>query len=185
MLSSVIAPAITSGATGTDLVENTGAGQTVYTITATAAWPAPTYAIAGTDAALLVVNASTGVVTLTADPDYETKDSYSFNVTAIDAASNTSPATTVTFSITNVDEAIPTITSGATGTGLAENSGAGQPIYTITAAANDGGTIQSYAIAGTDAGSLLVVNATTGVVTLTADPDYETQSSYSFTVTAT
>jgi uncharacterized protein (TIGR02145 family) len=183
LLGSVTAPAITSVATGTDLVENTGAGQTVYTITATAAWPAPTYAMAGTDAALLVVNASTGFVTLTADPDYETKSSYSFNVTAIDAANNTSAATTVTFSITNVDEVIPTITSGATGTDLAENSGSGQTIYTITAAANDGGTIQSYAIAGTDAG-LLSVNASTGVVTLTADPDYETKSSYSFTVTA-
>ncbi len=184
LLNSVAAPAITSGATGTDLAENTGADQTVYTTVATAVWPAPTYAIAGTDAALLGVNASTGVVTLTANPDYEAKSSYSFNVTATDAANNTSAATTVTFSITNVDEAIPTITSGATGTDLAENSGAGETIYTITADANDGGTIQSYAIAGTDA-ALLVVNASTGVVTLTADPDYETQSSYSFTVTAT
>ena len=183
LLGSVAAPAITSGATGTDLVENTGVDQTVYATVATAVWPAPTYAIAGTDAALLVVNASTGFVTLTADPDYETKSSYSFNVTAIDAANNTSAATTVTFSITNVDEVIPTITSVTTGTDLAENSGAVQPIYTITAAANDGGTIQSYAIAGTDAG-LLSVNASTGVVTLTADPDYETKSSYSFTVTA-
>ena len=184
LLNSVAAPAITSGATGTDLVENTGADQTVYTTVATAVWPAPTYAIAGTDAALLGVNASTGVVTLTANPDYEAKSSYSFNVTATDAANNTSAATTVTFSITNVDDAIPTITSGATGTDLAENSGAGETIYTITADANDGGTIQSYAIAGTDA-ALLGVNASTGVVTLTADPDYETQSSYSFTVTAT
>ena len=184
LLNSVAAPAITSGATGTDLAENTGADQTVYTTVATAVWPAPTYAIAGTDAALLGVNASTGVVTLTANPDYEAKSSYSFNVTATDAANNTSAATTVTFSITNVDDAIPTITSGATGTDLAENSGAGETIYTITADANDGGTIQSYAIAGTDA-ALLGVNASTGVVTLTADPDYETQSSYSFTVTAT
>ena len=85
--------------------------------------------------------------------------------------------------ITNVDEVAPTITSGATGTTLVENSGAGQTVYTITAVANDGGTIQSYAIAGTDA-ALLAVNASTGVVSLTADPDYETKSTYSFTVTA-
>jgi uncharacterized protein (TIGR02145 family) len=86
----------------------------------------------------------------------------------------------------NVDDVIPTITSGATGTDLAENSGAGQTIYTITADANDGGTIQSFAIGGSDFdANLLSVNASTGVVTLTADPDYETQSSYSFTVTAT
>jgi hypothetical protein len=91
--------------------------------------------------------------------------------------------TTVTFAITNVDEVVPTITSGATGTHKAENSGAGQSIYIITADANDGGTIASYAISGTDA-ALLSVNAG-GVVTLTADPDYETKNSYSFTVTAT
>ena len=178
-----VVPTITSGATGTNKAENSGAGQTIYTIAATAndGGTIASYAIAGTDAALLSVNAG-GVVTLTADPDYETKNSYSFTVTATDAA-GTSNATTVTFSITNVDEVVPTITSGATGTNKAENSGAGQTIYTIAATANDGGTIASYAIAGTDA-ALLSVNAG-GVVTLTADPDYETKNSYSFTVTAT
>ena len=177
-------PSITSGATGTDLVENAGSGQAIYTITATDAVGVTGYAIAGTDAALLSVNAGTGVVTLTADPDYEAKNSYSFTVTASDAATNTSAPTAVTFSITNVDEVNPTITSGTTGTNITENSGAGQTVYTITSDANDGGTIQSFAIAGTDA-ALLSVNAATGVVTLTADPDYETKNSYSFTVTAT
>ena len=107
----------------------------------------------------------------------------SFTVTASDAAGNTSAPTTVTFSITNVDEVVPTITSGATGTILVENSGAGQTVYTIAADANDGGTISSYAIGGTDV-ALLAVNPTTGVVNLTADPDYEARNSYSFTVTA-
>ena len=93
-------PSITSGATGTDLVENTGAGQTIYTITATDAVGVTSYAIAGTDAALLSVNAVTGVVTLTADPNFNTKSSYSFTVTASDAATNTSDPTTVTFSVT-------------------------------------------------------------------------------------
>ena len=176
-------PSITSGATGTDLVENSGSGQTIYTITATDAVGVTGYAIAGTDAALLSVNAGTGVVTLTADPDYEAKNSYSFTVTASDAATNTSAPTAVTFSITNVDEVNPTITSGTTGTNITENSGAGQTVYTITSDANDGGTIQSFAIAGTDA-ALLSVNAATGVVTLTADPNFNTKSSYSFTVTA-
>jgi hypothetical protein len=82
-----------------------------------------------------------------------------------------------------VDDTDPTITSGTTGTNLVENSGANQTVYTITADANEGGTISSYAIAGTDA-ALLSVNATSGVVTLTANPDYETKNSYSFTVTA-
>ena len=96
------APVITSGTTGTDLAENSGSGQTVYTITATDDVAVTSYAIGGVDASLLSVDATTGVVTLIGDPDYETKSTYSFNVTASDAANNTSAATTVTFSITDV-----------------------------------------------------------------------------------
>ena len=174
-------PVVTSGTTGTNLAENSGSGQTVYTITATDAVGVESYAIDGTDASLLSVNSSTGVVSLTADPDYETKSSYSFTVTASDAAGNTSASTTVTFSITDEDDTPPVVTSGTTGTNLAENSGSGQTVYTITA--TDAVGVESYAIDGTDA-SLLSVNSSTGVVSLTADPDYETKSSYSFTVTA-
>ena len=174
-------PTITSGSTGTNLVENSGAGQTVYTITADAndSGTISSYSIGGTDAGLLTLTGN--VVSLIADPDYETESSYSYTVTATDEA-DTSAATTVTFSIINVDEVAPTITSGSTGTNLAENSGAGQTVYTITADANDGGTISSYSIGGTDAGLLTL---TGNVVSLIADPDYETKSSYSFTMTAT
>ena len=175
------APEITSGTTGTNLAENSGAGQTVYTIAASDAVGVVGYAISGTDASLLSVNASTGVVSLTANPDYETKSSYSFIVTAVDEEGNISETTTVTFSITDVDDTAPKITSGTTGTNLAENSGAGQTVYTI--AASDAVGVVGYAISGTDA-SLLSVNASTGVVSLTANPDYETKSSYSFIVTA-
>ena len=180
-----VVPTITSGSTGTNLAENSGAGQTVYTITADAndGGTISSYSIAGTDVNLLSVNSSTGAVSLIADPDFEDKSSYSFTVTATDAAGVSAP-TTVTFSITNVDDIVPTITSGATATPLEENSGSNQTVYTITADANDGGTISSYAIAGTDAG-LLSVNSSTGAVSLIADPDYETKPNYSFTVTAT
>ena len=99
------APVITSPETGINLQENIEAGQTIYTITASDANGVGSYAIAGTDAALLSVNAGSGVVILTADPDYETKNSYSFTVTATDAA-GTSNATTVTFSITDVNEIV-------------------------------------------------------------------------------
>ena len=112
------APVITSGTTGTQLVENSGSGQTVYAITASDAIGADSYAIGGTDAALLTLTGN--VVSLDANPDYEDKSSYSFTVTASDAAGNTSDPTTVTFSIINiVDEVAPTITSGVTGTSLA------------------------------------------------------------------
>lgn len=92
-----IPPVITSGATGTNLIDNTEAGQTVYTITATNIGET-TYAIGGTDASLLNVNSSTGVVKLTAAPTTE-QSSYSFTVTASDDGGNITAPTTVTFYI--------------------------------------------------------------------------------------
>ena len=111
-------PVIDSGTTGTNLVENTGAGQTIYTITATDNVAVTGYAIGGTDANLLSVNATSGVVTLTANPNYENKDIYSFTVTATDGT-NTSDPETVTFSISNANDPTtgnPAITSNGTGT---------------------------------------------------------------------
>jgi len=178
-----IAPTITSGPSGTTLNENSGTNQPVYTITADSndGGTITSYAIAGTDAAFLSVDAF-GVVTLNSDPDYETKNSYSFTVTATDE-SDTSQATTVTFSISNVDEVVPTITSGVTGLNLVENTGVNQTVYTITAIANDGGTISGYAIGGPDS-HLLSIDSSTGVVKLKADPDYETKNNYNFFVLA-
>ena len=175
-------PVITSSATTAAIDENSGSGQQVYTITATDDIGVTSYGVSGTDAADFSVDSTTGVVTLTGDPDYEIKNSYEFTVTASDAASNTSTEQTVTLSINDLVETIPVITS-STAAAIDENSGAGQVVYTITASATDSGIISSYGIGGTDA-SHFTVNATTGEVTLTADPDYETKSSYEFTVTA-
>ena len=93
------APVITSGSVGTNLVENSGANQTIYTITATEV--VTSYSIAGQDAASLSVNSVNGNVSLTANPDYETKNSYSFTATATDASGNASASKTVTFSVTD------------------------------------------------------------------------------------
>ena len=91
--------AITSSSLGTNLVENSGAGQSVYTITAAGVYGVVSYSISGEDASLLSVNRSTGVVSLDVDPDLKIKRSYSFSVTAIDNQGNTSTEIEVTFSI--------------------------------------------------------------------------------------
>ncbi len=146
-----------------------------------------TYSLkAGTgDAALLSINASTGAVTLTANPNYEVKPGYSFTVMASDGV-NTPTEKAVTLAINNLDEVAPTITSGATATAINENSGAGQVVYTATS--TDTGDISAgvtYSLkAGTGDAALLSINASTGAVTLTANPDFEVQSSYSFTIMA-
>ena len=101
-----IAPVITSVATAA-VNENVAAGTTVYTATATDnvdfTDKVISYSLAGTDAAAFNIDAATGVVTIKASPDYETKSSYSFNVVAADATGNSS-SETVTLSINNLFE---------------------------------------------------------------------------------
>jgi len=114
-------PVISSGTSGIDLDENIGAGQIIYTIEATDNVGVTGYAIAGTDANLLSVDPNSGVVTLTANPDYENKSSYSFDVTATDGT-NISLPVTVTFVIRNANDpttGIPSITTSGPGTLLA------------------------------------------------------------------
>ncbi|WP_139434213.1 beta strand repeat-containing protein [Aeromonas media] len=186
-----LAPTITSSATASAINENSGAGQLVYTVTSTdggdVSSGSTSYSLkAGADAALFSIDAATGAVTLTGNPDHETKPSYSFTVVATDAAGNASEQV-VTLNITDLDEVAPTITSGTTASAINENSGAGQLVYTVTS--TDSGDVStgstSYSLkAGADAG-LFSINANTGAVTLTGNPDYETKSSYSFTVVAT
>ena len=177
------APMIAAG--DMTVAENTGAGTVVGTVGATDAGDGITYTLkAGGDAGLLAIDETSGAVTLTPDPDYETASSYDFTVVATDAAGNASEQG-FSLAVTNLDEVAPSITSGGVAASIDENSGVGQTIYTATATdsadISDGVT---YSIAsGTGAG--LTINPTSGVVTLTDDPDYETAPSYDFTVVAT
>src|SRR5204863_292952 len=130
-----VAPTITSGATAAAINENSGAGQLVYTATATDTADISagvTFSLGGADAGSFSIDANSGAVTLTADPNFEAKPSYSFSVLASDGVN---PATeqAVTLAINNLDEVAPTITSGATAAAINENSGAGQLVYTATA----------------------------------------------------
>ncbi len=131
------APTVTSGATAVAIDENSSADQVIYTATADdsadVADTPITYSLAeGSDVALSI-DASTGAVTLTTDPDHEAQAQYSFAVIATDAAGNASEAQTVTLDINDLDDTAPTVTSGATAVAIDENSGAGQVIYTVTA----------------------------------------------------
>ena len=96
--------AVTSSGSGIDLQENSGAAQSVYTIIAAGAFGVASYSISGDDASSLSVNTETGVVSLDANPDYETKNSYRFTATASDNQGNTSVAIIVTFDITDIED---------------------------------------------------------------------------------
>ncbi len=185
-----VAPTITSSTTAAAINENSGAGQVVYTVTATDAGDISsgpiTYNLGGPNAGSFSINVSTGVVTLTTNPNFEARSAYTFTVTATDAAGNASAVKTVTLAINNLDEVAPAITSGTTAAAIDDNSGAGQVIYVATA--SDSGDISAqpitFSLSGLDAAAFSI-NGSTGALTLTANPDFQTKSSYSFTVTAT
>ncbi|PKH85502.1 cadherin domain-containing protein [Colwellia sp. Bg11-28] len=186
-----VAPTITSSVTATAIDENSGVGQVVYTVTSTDSGDIATgvtaYSLkAGDDAALFTINSSTGAVTLTANPDDETKADYSFTVVATDTAGNSSEQV-ITLDITDLDEVAPTITSASSATALDENSGAGQVVYTVTS--TDSGDIATgataYSLKTSDDAALFTINSSTGAVTLTANPDDEIRADYNFTVVAT
>lgn len=178
---------ISSAATAS-IAENSATTATVIDVNAAASNAssgAITYTLGGTDAASFNIDASTGIVTFKASPDFETKSSYSITVTANAAANGTTPAAsatqTIAVTVTNVNEA-PRITSATSAT-VAENTAITAPVYTATATDPDANTTLSYSLGGTDAAAF-TINATTGAVSLRAPADFETKSSYSFTVTA-
>ena len=143
-----MAPTITSGSTANAIDENSGAGQVIYTATATDdadISAGVTFNLAGADADLFSIDANSGAVTLIASPDYEVS-AYSFDVVATDGAGNASQQA-ITLDITNIDDTTPVITSLDTATPLAENSGAGQQVYTVIADDSidpSGDHLQSY-----------------------------------------
>jgi VCBS repeat-containing protein len=100
------APTISSGTTGT-VAENAATSTVIYQTTASDpdAGQTLTYSLSGTDDALLDIS-NTGVVTLKATADFETKPSYSFNVIATDNGSPALSATqSVTVTVTDVNDA--------------------------------------------------------------------------------
>ena len=121
---------------------------------------------------------------LTGNPNYEGQSSYSFTVLASDGV-NPASEQAVSLSIVNVDEVAPSITSGSTAGSLNENSGASQVVYTATASdAADISAGVTFSLKPVGDFAALSINSATGEVRLTGNPNYEGQSSYSFTVLA-
>jgi hypothetical protein len=137
---------------------------------------------AGSDSELSI-DSATGEVTLATDPNFEAQSQYSFTVVATDGANNSADQQ-VTITVNNLDEVAPTITSADTAAAIDENTGAGQVVYTATADdSSDVSNGVTFSLSD-DSDSALSIDASTGEVSLTTDPDFETQSQYSFTVIA-
>jgi len=98
------------------------------------------------------------------------------------SSSSSSSSSSSAPAVTSADTTAPVITSSTTASAITENTGSGQIVY--TAHATDANAIL-YSLKNTGDAALMSINSTTGAVTLTASPDFETKSSYSFTVIAT
>ena len=133
------------------------------------------------------MDSSTGVFTFKRIPNYERKNTYTADIYASDSAGSTLQQ--VTISITDVNDVPPVITSSSTFS-ADENQTA---IGTITASDCDGvmswasdrdceetgQTELTYSISGSE----INIDATSGDMTFVSEPDYETKSSYSASVT--
>src|SRR6185369_7368114 len=106
------------------------------------------------------IDANTGVVTINAIPNYETKSSYSINVRASDGTLTSTKAVTV-----SVTDLAPGFSSGAAGS-VAEGAAANTAVYTAVASDVAGGTV-TYSLSGTDAGAF-TIDPSSGVVTINA-----------------
>ena len=160
------APSFTSNATFTADENQTAIG----TVTATDAdGDDVTFTVSGSELAIT----SAGVLTFVSAPDHETKTSYTATVTATDGTNSTTQ--NITVSVNNLNDNSPSFTSNATFT-ADENQTA---IGTVTATDADGDDV-TFTVSGSE---LAITSA--GVLTFVSAPDYETNASYTATVTAT
>uniref|UniRef100_UPI00188CAA4E beta strand repeat-containing protein n=1 Tax=Noviherbaspirillum soli TaxID=1064518 RepID=UPI00188CAA4E len=169
------APAFTSPQ-AFSMAENSTA---VGTVAATdAEGQALTYSlVAGGDAALFNVNATTGALSFITAPNFEApadvgaNNVYNVTVQASDGTLNTTQAVAVT--VTDVNEnptgAAPVFSSATAAYNVAEN---GTAVATITATDADSPTL-TYSIAGGDDAARFAINATTGALRFVTAPDFE------------
>jgi VCBS repeat-containing protein len=176
------APVITSAATAT-VAENAAITTEVYKVTATDvdANTTLTYSLGGTDAALFNIDSKTGSVTLKAPADFETDNSYTFDVKASDGTATTTK--TVTLGVTDVNDA-PTFAGATATSSIVENAATTTVVFDANATDADAGDVLTYTLTGTDAAAFNI-NGATGEVTLKASADFETQAAYTFNVVAT
>jgi hypothetical protein len=131
----------------------------------------------------LSIDPFTGLVTLCADEQlYEQYSEISFSVLVTDSAGNIS-SQTVILSIPNYDTTPPMVNLSCND--IEENSGAGQVV--CQAIADDSADISdgvTFSLTN-DSDPTLTIDAVTGEVILTVDPDYEVQNEYSLAVIAT
>ena len=158
------------------LAENISTGSSVAIASSSDAAGEVTYSIVeGTAASIFAID-SQGRITLESSLDFETKTSYTLDVSVTDGKETVTKQLVVT--VSDVDLSV---TSSLASASQAENISMGTSILTLSTS-NAEGTL-SYSL--TDDDNKFAINGSTGEVTLANALDYETKTSHSFTVTVT
>ena len=166
-----VAPDITSSASFSADENQTAIGTvTVTDIDTLDTSSSFTFAVSGSELAI----DSDGVLTFASAPDYETKTSYTATVTASDGASNASTQD-ITISINNLNDNSPVFTSGSSFSADENQSS----INTVVSTDADGDDV-TYSVSGSE----IAIDSSSGVITFISEPDYETKTSYTATVTS-
>ena len=177
------APNFANSTATRSIAENTDSGEDIgsaVTATDPDTDDTLTYTLGGTDVDSFSIVNTSGQLRTNVALDHETKASYSVTVTATDG-DNLSDTTTVTISVTDVNEAPNFATTTATRS-VAENTAANTNIGDpLTATDPDTGDTLTYTLGGTDAESFRI-DSTNGRLRTSAALDYETKTSYSVTV---
>ncbi len=179
------APVFTDGeTTSREVAENTGSGVNIGS--AVGATDADdddlTYTLGGTDATSFSINSTNGQLRTSGALDYESKKSYSVEITVSDGKLTDEIA--VTINVSDVDEnRAPVFTDGeTTSREVAENTGSGVNIGDAVSATDVDDDDLTYTLGGTDASSFSIVS-TSGQLQTKAALDYEVKNSYSVTIT--
>ncbi len=178
------APTITSGSS-TSINENLAPSTVVYDGNATDvdAGDTITFSLTGTDASLFNIDANDGEVRLKSSADYETKNSYSFNIVATDDGAGTlSGSKAVTITINDLNDP-PVISSAGTGS-IAENANTSAITYDAAASDPDSGQSITFSINGTDASSFNI-DSDDGELRLKSPANFEVKNSYTLNIVAT
>ena len=181
-----VAPVFTDDNSATrEVAENTSSGVNIGS--AVAATDANndnlTYSLGGDDAAAFDIGSTTGQLRTKAPLDYETKDEYSVTIT-VDDSNSGSDTITVTITVTDVDENIAPVFTESDGTTreVVENTASGVNIGNPVSATDANNDNLTYSLGGEDAASFSI-NTANGQLRTHAALDYETEDSYSVTIT--
>ncbi len=180
------APAYPAASAWVIVSENTAAGANIISpaeATDPDAGDTVTYSLGGTDQAHFTIDSATSELQTKEALDYEGKSSYSLSVTATDGGGLTA-SIAVTINVNDVNEA-PAYVDAAITVNVAENTAVGTDIGDpVVAADPDAGDTLTYALGGDDKEHFSIDSAS-GQLKTKGALDYEGQSSYAVTVTAT